>query len=227
MKEKLSREEVFELLTAKLIEQEETRRGGRIHVWHSCMDAGKSAAVIVRADNLRLHGFGVLCYMHKNHPRADELVIESRTGLKLPAEITRLFDVETFEQEVQELVDKNKRAAVLFDDMHFLSAEEAEFLIYMTDKYSLLLLCYGLSVGSFGDPWPGSARLMACAHDMQEIEVPCAFCHSKAVRHIRTDSKGAVVRSGEQLHTAKTKKAEDAAYFSVCLRHYYDLHGRP
>ena len=75
-------------------------------------------------------------------------------------------------------------------------------------------MTYGLRVDFRGEPFPGSAALLALADSMREIRTIC-HCGRKATMVIRKDGAGNVMTTGEQVQIGGNE-----TYLSLCRGHW-------
>jgi thymidine kinase len=66
-----------------------------------------------------------------------------------------------------------------------------------------------------GDPFPGSAYLLALADDIEEIKNICS-CGKKATMNVRVDDQGRRIREGEQVSIGGNE-----SYLQACGRCFY------
>jgi thymidine kinase len=77
------------------------------------------------------------------------------------------------------------------------------------------VICYGLRSDFRGEPFPGSAYLLALADDIEEIKNICT-CGKKATMNIRVDAEGRRIREGEQVSIGGNE-----SYRQACGRCFY------
>ena len=77
------------------------------------------------------------------------------------------------------------------------------------------VICYGLRSDFRGEPFPGSAYLLALADDIEEIKNICT-CGKKATMNIRVDEQGRRIREGEQVSIGGNE-----SYRQACGRCFY------
>jgi thymidine kinase len=66
-----------------------------------------------------------------------------------------------------------------------------------------------------GDPFPGSAYLLALADDIEEIKNICT-CGKKATMNVRVDAEGRRIKDGEQVSIGGNE-----SYRQACGRCFY------
>ncbi len=105
-------------------------------------------------------------------------------------------------------------ACVLVDEAQFLSAEQVWQLSRVADELHIPVMTYGLRVDFQGQPFPGSAALLAIADSLREIRTIC-HCGRKATMVIRKDETGKVVTDGAQVQIGG-----EETYVSLCRVHW-------
>ena len=75
-------------------------------------------------------------------------------------------------------------------------------------------MCFGLRVDFRGELFPGSATLLALSDEMREVRTIC-YCGKKATMVVRKDSKGNIIKFGEQIQIGGNE-----TYQSLCRRHW-------
>ena len=75
-------------------------------------------------------------------------------------------------------------------------------------------MCYGLRTDFQGNLFPGSKTLLAISDVLREIRTIC-HCGRKAIMVVRQDSKGNVIKEGQQIEIGGNDK-----YVSLCRLHW-------
>jgi thymidine kinase len=76
------------------------------------------------------------------------------------------------------------------------------------------VICYGLRTDFKGEPFPGSAYLLALADDIEELKNICT-CGKKATMNIRVDEQGRASRKASRSASAAMKAT------AACGRCFY------
>ena len=92
---------------------------------------------------------------------------------------------------------------------------ETDFLAENPQVACVLVICYGLRSDFRGEPFPGSAYLLALADDIEEIKNICT-CGKKATMNIRVDEAGNRIREGAQVDIGGNER-----YRQACGRCFY------
>lgn len=171
------------------------------------MNAGKSTALLQVAHNYEEQGQAVKLYTAAIDTRYGVGVITSRLGAQRDAEI--------FHPDTNFLDQVANVACLLVDESQFLSAAQVSQLHQLAQLRGVPVICYGLRSDFRGEPFPGSAYLLALADDIEEIKNICT-CGKKATMNIRVDEQGRRIREGEQVSIGGNE-----SYRQACGRCFY------
>lgn len=181
-----------------------------LHFRFSAMNAGKSTYLLQVAHNYKENGMEVLLLTSALDGRDGFGVISSRIGLKSDA---MTYNSETsFEALLREV----EVSCVLIDEAQFLSVEQVHQLHRWVHTNSTPVMCFGIRSDFRGNPFPGSAALLALADSLEEIKTICR-CGKKATMNIRTDENGGRVREGDQVLIGGNSR-----YRQVCAGCFYN-----
>lgn len=179
----------------------------KLYFRYSAMNAGKSTALLQVAHNYEEQGQNVLLYTAAIDNRYGTGVVTSRLGPQRQAQVfDKNFD---FLQHVQ------KVSCLLVDEAQFLTAEQVRQLHQLAQVKNVPVICYGLRTDFLGQPFEGSAWLLALADDLEELKNICA-CGKKATMNVRIDAQGQRMREGEQVGIGGNEQ-----YRQVCGRCFY------
>jgi len=181
----------------------------KLYFRYSAMNAGKSTALLQVAHNYEEQGQQVKLYTAAIDNRYGVGLITSRLGAQRAAEV---FDADT-----DFLTDVPNVACVLVDESQFLSTRQVSQLHQLAQVRGVPVICYGLRSDFRGDPFPGSAYLLALADDIEEIKNICT-CGKKATMNVRVDERGHRIREGEQVSIGGNE-----SYRQACGRCFYAL----
>ncbi len=112
-------------------------------------------------------------------------------------------------------VDLKKIAAILVDEVQFLTPEQIEELWYIVKLKGVAVVCYGLKVSFNSYSFPGSIRLFELADELTELATICD-CGVKA-RFIGRKINGEYQADGPQV---VIDGEADVQYESLCGRCY-------
>ena len=175
------------------------------------MNAGKSTAMLQVAHNYEEQGQAVQLYTAAIDDRYGVGQVTSRLG---PHRQVDVFDGGTdflavFAPEAPRV------ACVLVDEAQFLTTLQVQQLHQLAQVRGVPVICYGLRSDFRGEPFPGSAYLLALADDIEELKNICA-CGKKATMNVRVDQDGQRIREGEQVSIGGND-----CYRQVCARCFY------
>jgi thymidine kinase len=171
------------------------------------MNAGKSTALLQVAHNYEEQGQAVRLYTAAIDSRYGVGQITSRLG---PQRRVDVFDAGTdFLAEIPQV------ACLLIDEAQFLSTAQVQQLHQLAQVHGVPVICYGLRTDFLGDPFPGSAYLLALADDIEELKNICS-CGKKATMNIRVDEHGRRIKQGEQISIGGNER-----YRQACGRCFY------
>ena len=171
------------------------------------MNAGKSTALLQVAHNYEEQGQQVALYTAAIDDRYGVGLITSRLGPQR--------QVEVFSAETNFLDEAPRVGCVLVDEAQFLSTAQVQQLHQLAQVRGVPVICYGLRSDFRGEPFPGSAYLLALADDIEEIKNICT-CGKKATMNIRVDAQGRRIKEGEQVSIGGNE-----SYRQACGRCFY------
>ena len=103
---------------------------------------------------------------------------------------------------------------VLVDEAQFLTVEHVEQLLDLTVYENIPVLCYGLRTDFQRQLFPGSQRLLALAHSLEELKTICQ-CGRKAT-FVGRKVDGRFVSSGSQVAIDGEKSTTYESLCAVC-----------
>jgi thymidine kinase len=171
------------------------------------MNAGKSTALLQVAHNYEEQGQAVKLYTAAIDDRYGVGLITSRLG---PQRQVDVFHAATNFLDAAPAV-----ACVLVDEAQFLSTAQVQQLHQVAQVRGVPVICYGLRSDFRGDPFPGSAYLLALADDIEEIKNICS-CGKKATMNVRVDGQGRRIIEGAQVSIGGNE-----SYLQACGRCFY------
>ena len=181
-----------------------------LHFVFSCMNAGKSTALLQSAHNYEGKGSKVLLLTSGIDDRSGKVgVISSRIGISREAAI---YSQDT---NFTDLLRDTKVACVFIDEAQFLNFEQVEQIHRWVHTSKTPVMCFGIRSDFRGKPFPGSSALLVLADKLQELTTICQ-CGKRATMNIRIDEQGRRVREGEQVLIGA-----EAHYDTVCGGCFY------
>ena len=182
-----------------------------LHFRYSSMNAGKSTYLLQAAHNYEENGRRVALFTSAQDDRDGVGVIASRIGLKREA---RTYSPN--EDFWYLLADTPAdTACVLIDEAQFLTADQVKQLHRWVHTRGIPVMCFGIRSDFRGEPFPGSAALLALADKLEEIKTICA-CGKRATMNLRIDEHGEPVTEGNQVEIGGNNR-----YRQVCGRCFY------
>ncbi|MET3131355.1 thymidine kinase [Oxalobacteraceae bacterium GrIS 1.11] len=171
------------------------------------MNAGKSTALLQVAHNYEEQGQLVRLYT---------AAIDSRYGVgRVTSRLGPQREVEVFDARTDFLAEIPRVACLLIDEAQFLSTLQVQQLHQLAQVKGVPVICYGLRSDFLGQPFPGSAYLLALADDIEELKNICA-CGKKATMNIRVDEHGQRIKAGAQISIGGNER-----YRQACGRCFY------
>lgn len=181
----------------------------RLHFRFAAMNAGKSTYLLQIAHNYNENEKKVALFTSALDDREGMGFIASRIGLKREAQTY------SPDSDFLQLLNDKIVACVLIDEAQFLTPLQVKHLHQWTHSMNIPVICFGIRSDFRGEPFPGSAALLALAEDLEEIKTICS-CGKKATMNIRIDSLGVRIREGEQVVIGGNN-----VYRQVCAKCFY------
>ena len=179
----------------------------KLYFRYSAMNAGKSTALLQVAHNYEEQGQTVQLYT---------AAIDSRYGIgHVTSRLGPQRQVDVFDAATDFLAVIPQVACVLIDESQFLSTGQVQQLHQLAQLKGVPVICYGLRTDFLGQPFPGSAYLLALADDIEELKNICT-CGKKATMNIRVDQDGKRIKSGAQISIGGNER-----YRQACGRCFY------
>ena len=161
----------------------------KLHFRYAAMNAGKSTALLQVAHNYDSLGKRILIVKPAIDSKGGDQVV-SRLG------VARKVDFLWADGEALP-VAPGSHDVILVDEAQFLSEKQANQLLYAAVDTGITVIAYGLRSDFRGDSFPGAARLLCVAHEIEEIRTLCP-CGSKATMNLRSIN-GVPVFDGNQV----------------------------
>ena len=178
------------------------------------MNSGKSTALLQVAHNYEERGMNILLIKHKVDSKGEDTII-SRLGMNRKADIIASKDMNIRQIVVQWSKDVEKVSCVLVDEAQFLDKKQVDQLFDLTVQDNIPVICFGLRTDFQKELFPGSRRLFALAHTIEELKTICR-CGRKALLNARKiDNK--FVFEGSQVAIDGEKAV---TYESLCGKCY-------
>ncbi|PKI89969.1 thymidine kinase [Actinomycetales bacterium SN12] len=200
----------------------------KLYFRYGAMNSGKSTALLQAAYNYEERGQRVLLAKPAIDTKGASQ-IESRLGM------TRQVDFligphdearALFTSERERVLDEGLQSAeprdvacLLVDEAQFLTTEQIDDLFRIAVLDGIPVMAYGIRNDFRTHAFPGSARLLAIAHSLEELKTICR-CGRKAVFNGRVVD-GRFVFAGDQVAI----DGAEVTYESLCGNCYLDESG--
>jgi thymidine kinase len=179
------------------------------------MNSGKSTALIQVAHNYEERGMKVLLIKAQIDSKGSDMAV-SRIKLSRKVDILASSTLSIYDTVSQWNKDVEKISCVLVDEAQFLTKKQVDELFNLTVYKDIPVICYGLRTDFRTQLFPGSERLFALAHTIEELKTICR-CGKKAVFNGRkTDD--IFIFEGSQV---AIDGSQDITYESLCGGCYF------
>jgi len=199
----------------------------KLYFRYAVMNAGKSTQLLqIAYDYEKNNGRKILCLKpHIDTKEGDYIVSRLENG-----EIRRKCDFLVlphkdwlYNRLSVEAGQSASPSIVLIDEAQFLSRDNVWDLARFVTDFNIPVICFGLKVDAFGNPFEGSTHLFALAQDVEEVTTR-AICRvsdkpKKATMNLRLVN-GVPVFEGDQV---AIENNQDIKYLPVCLDVYMKL----
>jgi thymidine kinase len=200
----------------------------KLYFRYAVMNAGKSTQLLqIAYDYEKNNGRRALVIKPGNDTKEGEYLISRLENGQIRRKSDFLIDVGGgpgwLYSAIEAEMKKNRVAIVLIDEAQFLSRDNVWDLCRVITYLDIPVICFGLKVDAFGNPFEGSSYLFALAQDIEEVTTR-AICRlskkpRKATIHLRMVN-GKPVFAGAQV---AIENDADIRYLPVCLQEYIQL----
>ncbi len=164
------------------------------------MNSGKSTAILQVAHNYEERDQRVLLVKPSVDAKGGDCVI-SRLGVQKPVDLL-LTPSDNLQARVQAKVansppDGRPITCLLIDEAQFLTPQQVDEALALAVFDELPVIAYGLRTDFLTRAFPGSARLLEVAHELEELKTICR-CGRKAMFNARI-SEQEIMREGAQV----------------------------
>jgi thymidine kinase len=161
----------------------------KLHFRYAAMNAGKSTALLQVAHNYESLDKRMMLVKPAVDLKGGARIV-SRLGVEIPVDFLWADGVEL-------PVEGADLDVILVDEAQFLTPHQADALLDIAVRVGVTVIAYGLRTDFRGDSFPGAARLLCIAHEIEEIRTLCR-CGSKATMNLRRVD-GVPVFAGNQV----------------------------
>ena len=191
----------------------------KLYFRYGAMNSGKSTSMLQAAYNYEERGHHVLLAKPSVDTKGDRGVL-SRLGVTRGVDFLLTPETDAFalfqEHRARVLAESGLDVScLLVDEAQFLDPGQVDDLFRIAVLDGVPVLAYGLRTDFRGEPFPGSAYLLALADDIEEIKNICT-CGKKATMNIRVDENGKRIKEGEQISIGGNE-----SYRQACGRCFY------
>lgn len=199
----------------------------KLYFRYGAMNSGKSTALLQVAYNYEERGQRVLLAKPATDTKGEGRIV-SRLGVGREVDfligshddVRELFSrhAQGYDPDalVETIADIAPVAALLIDEAQFLTASQVEDLLRIAALDDVPVLTYGLRTDFQTQIFPGSQRLLALSHALEELKTICR-CGRKAILNGRQVG-GKFIFSGDQISI----DGDGVAYESLCAQCYLE-----
>ncbi len=182
----------------------------KLYFRYGAMNSGKSTAVLQVAYNYEERDMQVLLVKPSVDTKGDDRIV-SRLGSSRTVDLLVTDDTDLFQEIAKKRELQPKLSCVLVDEAQFLSSTHVDQLFKVAISLHIPVICFGLRTDFQTASFPGSTRLLAVAHSIEELKTICR-CGKKAILNGRKIGNK-YVANGSQLAIDGEK---DISYESLC-----------
>ena len=148
----------------------------KLYFRYGAMNSGKSTLLLQTAHNYEENGMKVLIVKPKIDTKGNYKIV-SRIGAERDADLLLGKEDNIYEIVKDKYQDIN---CVLVDEAQFLGKDQVDNCMDVVVNLNIPVICYGLRTDFQTKAFPGSERLLAIAHSLEEMKTICP-CGSKAI----------------------------------------------
>lgn len=192
----------------------------KLYFRYGAMGASKSANALMVAYNYEEKGLTPLVMKPEIENRNGQSIIRSRIGLQRKCDLVEDIICDYDWGSTKQYFLTHQVDAVIVDECQFMTPDQVQQLWRVVNELKIPVICYGLSTDFQQNLFPASAELMKLADKVEEIKTIC-WCGDGAKCNARLNTKGDVVRTGEQIQMGGTESGLPS-YISLCTKHYLE-----
>lgn len=150
----------------------------KLYFRYGAMGSGKTTALLQVVYNYKQKGIPVILVKPSIDTKGNDFVI-SRIGISAQVDV-KLAAADN----ILDVIDTSI-GAIVVDEAQFLTREQIDSLYFDVSKgLNIPVICYGLRADFLSNSFPGSARLLTLADDIEELKTICK-CGKKASHNLR------------------------------------------
>lgn len=182
----------------------------KLYFRYGTVGSAKTLNLLAVAHNYRQQGKKVLLIRPAMDVRFGKDNIRSRAGLEMKADILVTEETDLLKEDMDG-VD-----CLLLDEAQFVSKGIIDQLRFITCKFNIPVLCYGLRTDFRSKLFEGSLRLMELADSIEEIKATCHYCNKKSIMNLKH------VNGVATLEGPSVQLGAEEAYFPCCYGCWVD-----
>lgn len=188
----------------------------KLYFRYSAMNAGKSTLAIQVAHNYKELNLTAIILKPSIDTKGEDTII-SRIGISRKTDAL-VYPNDSIIQIFSLLKKQYKKIdGIIVDEAQFLEEKQVDELYYITKKFNIPIICYGIRCDFQMKLFPGSLRLLAIADTIEEVKNMCK-CGKKATQNLRKVN-GIPVFEGNQVAIDGKDKV---TYEAVCGKCYIE-----
>ena len=204
----------------------------KLYYRYAVMGAGKSTQLLqIAYDYEKNNKRKILCLKPKTDTKAEDFIVSRLEDGTIKRKCDFLVEPQNgwlYATLKKQILASRKEgrpiSIVLIDESQFLSRDNVWDLARVVTYLDIPVICFGLKVDAFGNPFPGSSHLFALAQDVEEVTTR-AICRlskkpKKATMQLRCVN-GEPVFEGDQI---AIENDMDIIYEPICLEEYMKLY---
>ena len=147
----------------------------KFHFRYGAMNAGKSTILLQTAYNYEEKGKKIVLLKSSIDTKGDEKIV-SRIGLERKVDYL-IYEKDSILSKLENSI--HNIDCVLVDEAQFLKREQVNELFYITKKYNIPVIAFGLRTDFRTNGFEGAIRLLELADELLEMPTICK-CGKKA-----------------------------------------------
>lgn len=183
----------------------------KMHFKYATMNSGKTIDLIRTAYNYEENGYKVLIIKPMIDTKGNDC-IETRIGLSRKVDLL----LASYDTVLDKIEDIKNIKCIFIDEAQFLTTKQIDELYFITKKYDIPVICYGLRVNFKMESFEGSKRLLEIAEELEELITLCK-CGDVA-RYVGRKVNGIYVNEGSEV--VIDGALENVEYIPMCGRCY-------
>lgn len=192
---------------------------GKLLYFLSPMGGSKTATLLIMSYNNQDNGLKVAVMKPLRDTRDTRKIVSRVPGLSRDADHLIVSTDNLFELIRDNFSDIHR---VYIDEIQWLTEDQINQLDRATVEYpNLSVFAFGLRTDRFGDTWPGSARLLAVADELIQLDATCFVpgCGENATMTIAYEDGKRCVSGPQDVVDDGSTSLE---YFAACRYHFHN-----